>query len=398
MADRDPIIPEGYHKYATKTQMTYIEAVNETGSYRAAERLLFGTDETDKVGAALRRMFAAAAAQGFAPDHDYTHTVPAPFVAKGVSTHYVTDKETGQVRVGSQWVKSRLDDGQYRIALEAAFAAMSDDLPRLDPLQRPLTTKAKLLNLYTLTDCHVGMLAWRHEGGKDWDLKIAERTLFDCFEQMVASAPPAETCVINQLGDFLHTDGLEPVTPTGHNVLDADGRFSKMVAIAVRLLRRMVDLALMKHERVIVLLAEGNHDMASSVWLRVMFKALYENEPRVEVIETPLPYYAVQHGQTMLGFHHGHLKKPDLLTAVMAAQFAPIWGATTKRYAHMGHMHSLYEREHAGMVVTQHPTLAPRDAYAARGGWFNESAATVVTYHDEFGQVAKTTVTPEMVN
>jgi len=46
--------------------------------------------------------------------------------------------------------------------------------------------------------------------------------------------------------------------------------------------------------------------------------------------------------------------------------------------------------------VIQHPTLSARDAYAARGGWISERAATVITYHERFGQVARNTVVPEM--
>jgi hypothetical protein len=242
------------------------------------------------------------------------------------------------------------------------------------------------------------MLAWHKEGGADWDLGIAERTLFGCFEQMIASAPPAESCIVNQLGDFLHYDGLSPVTPTSGHVLDSDGRFSKMVAVAIKLLRRIVDLALLKHSRVTVIMAEGNHDMASSVWLRLMFKALYENEPRLTVLDCELPYYALQHGKTMLAFHHGHLKKPDQFPLIFAAQYGEMWGLTTKRYAHSGHQHHRYVKEHGGMTVTQHPTLAARDAYASRGGWFAERAALALTYHDVHGQVAEQTIYPEMLS
>lgn len=200
-----------------------------------------------------------------------------------------------------------------------------------------------------------------------------------------------------QLGDFLHSDGISPVTPTSGHVLDADGRFSKVVQVAVRILRRMVDLALMRHEKVLVLMAEGNHDISSSIWLRAMFAALYEREPRVEVIDSPLPYYAYQHGKTMLAWHHGHLRKNDQLPLLFAAQFPKLWGATTKRYVHTGHRHHVEEREHSGMTVIQHPTLTARDAYAARGGWIAERQATAITYHAEYGQVARNTVVPEML-
>ena len=154
---------------------------------------------------------------------------------------------------------------------------------------------------------------------------------------------------------------------------------------------------LSKHERVIVLLAEGNHDTVSSIWLRALFRAVYENEPRVEVMESALPYYVIQHGETMLGFHHGHLQKNAQLPILMAAQFPKEWGSTTKRYVHTGHRHHVEEKEHSGVTVTQHPTLAARDAYAARGGWHAERMIQSITYHAKHGQVARSFSTPEML-
>lgn len=261
----------------------------------------------------------------------------------------------------------------------------------------PQLVSAQLATLYTITDAHVGALSWGKETGADWDLPIAERILTGCFESLAAGTPPSRVGIVAQLGDFLHSDGISPVTPTSGHVLDADGRFSKVVQVAVRILRRMVDLALMRHEKVLVLMAEGNHDISSSIWLRAMFAALYEREPRVEVIDSPLPYYAYQHGKTMLAWHHGHLRKNDQLPLLFAAQFPKLWGATTKRYVHTGHRHHVEEREHSGMTVIQHPTLTARDAYAARGGWIAERQATAITYHAEYGQVARNTVVPEML-
>lgn len=50
-----------------------------------------------------------------------------------------------------------------------------------------------------------------------------------------------------------------------------------------------------------------------------------------------------------------------------------------------------------GITVHQHPTLAAKDAYAARGGWLSMRQATAITYHSTFGEVARNTVTPEML-
>jgi len=384
------ILDPALKRWAQGRQAEFVDAVNMHGSISSAERALGLAN--DVIGRSLRGLKKRAAERAYSPEHGWTNTVPDPHVAKGVSTLYGKD---GEVKL--QWVKSRLDDERREAAMRAATEAMSAELPRLDPLEGPEHAARQLCNLFTITDFHMGAMAWRLEGGADWDLRIAEATLMGAFERMIAASPVAGMAVVNVQGDFLHADGLMPVTPTSHHVLDADGRFSKVVAVAIKCIRRMVDWALMRHERVHLLICEGNHDIASSLWLRHMFKALYENEPRLDVNDSELPYYAVQHGDVMLAFHHGHMRKNDQLPLLFAAQFPAMWGATTKRYCHTGHRHHEEVKEHSGMSVHQHPTLAARDAYAARGGWHAERRALGITYHERFGKVGEVSVTPEML-
>lgn len=387
------IIDTRLEEFATDVQSRYLRAINEHGSIAKAAKAIGAS--ASGMGDAIIRLKKNAALKGYSPDHSMTRTVPDGFVVKGVSTYYDKDgKPSGQ------WVKSTVDQERVKEMMREAFDAMAQDLPRLKPIKKPDVTNDDLVNLYTLTDSHVGMLAWERENLDplgNWDLSIAERTLTGCFEYMVKSSPAAKVGIVAQLGDWLHSDGLQAVTPTSGHLLDQDGRFPKVVKAAIRILRRIVDFALLRHEKVIVLMAEGNHDLASSVWLRAMFSALYENEPRVEVIDSEIPYYVYQHGSVMLAWHHGHLKKNDSLPLLFAAQFPKMWGDTVKRYAHCGHRHHVEEKEHSGITVIQHSTLAARDAYASRGGWMSERQCTSITYHSKYGQVARQTVTPEML-
>ncbi len=380
-----------YKEFANETELRYLEAYERLGSVTKVAREL-GV-QRQSVQSAFRSLRKRAAKAGFAPKHDMTHTVPEGFGVSKVSTLY---NEEGQVK--AQWVQSKPEDVHREELFHATVEALAAQLPRMPAVEQPTLVYTNLLNLYTITDYHVGALAWHQEGGADWDLRIAERTLNSTFGVMIDQAPRAYTGMIAILGDFLHSDGLLPVTPSSGHVLDQDGRFSKIVAASVNLIRYTVQRALEKHQKVVLLLAEGNHDMASSVWLRTLFKALYEYEPRVEVIDTPLPYYAYQHGRTMLAFHHGHLAKNANLPLIFAAQYPVMWGDTVKRYCHTGHRHHIDEKEYNGMLVTQHSTLAARDAYAARGGWMSERQAMAITYHDVHGQVARSIVTPEMLS
>jgi len=384
------VVDDNLYQFATVRQIEYLNAIREHKSICAAAKAL--DIDQPAISKAIGRLKAKAALQGYSPEHDMRHLVPDGFKVKGVSTYY--DKD-GKPR--GQWVKSNADADRREELIREAVESLKDEIPRLEPVNKPLITADELCNLYTFTDYHMGMLAWHKEGGADWDLKIAEKMIMDVFEQMMISTPYATVGFINQLGDFLHSDGILPVTPTSGHILDQDGRFSKIVGVTLKVLRRIIDIALMRHDKVIVLLAEGNHDITSSIWLRIAFKMLYEKEPRVEIIDSESPYYCYQHGQTMLAFHHGHLSKNDSLPILFASQYSQVWGNTTKRYAHTGHRHHAEEKEHSGMKVIQHPTLAARDAHASRHGYISEREATAITYHRKHGQVARATITPEMV-
>lgn len=384
-------IDEKLFEYATDYEKKLLQAINDHGSASAAS-LSFGLNK-GAASQAYLRVKRRAATQGYAPEHDFTRPVPDGFTAKGISTYYNSEgKPTGQ------WVKASLDAERQQELFSQAVNAMASELPRLTPIVAPEQLNADLMTLYTLTDAHIGMLAWHRENMQaDWDLAIAETVIVGCFEQIIKCSPDSETAVLNQLGDLLHYDGLSAVTPTSGHVLDADGRFTKMVEVAVRVLRRIINMLLAKHKHVHIILAEGNHDMASSVWLRTMFKALFENEPRITVDDSALPYYAYEFGEVMLTFHHSHLKKFGAMREVIPAMFSAIWGRTTKRYCHTGNYHHTKEEEHAGMKVFQHPTLAARDAYASRGAWFSDREICSITYHRKFGQGLRVYACPEML-
>lgn len=364
-----------------------IRLVSEYGSITEAARVIGMNRETlqGRVNKARR-----AVASGTL-DADIADRVPDGFNAKGVSTLY--DAE-GNIR--AQWVKTSVDAEKAREAQEAVIAAMAADIPRAAPVAAPDGVLGHLLTLYTFTDYHVGMLAWGKESGDDWDLAIAENLGSRAMSSLVDGAPASESAIVNIQGDFLHFDGLLPITPTHGHVLDADSRFGKVVGVAIRLIRQLVGIALEKHGHVTLLVAEGNHDVAASLWLRKLFGALYENEPRVTVHDSELPYYAIAWGDNLLGFHHGHLRKNDQLPTLFAAQFREMWGKSKRAYIHTGHRHHKEVREHPGAEVHQHPTLAARDAYAARGGWWSERKITAITYSKSHGEVATNTVTPEM--
>lgn len=375
--------------YATPKQREYIKLLENYSCVKDAERAVGLANDT--IGHPLRRLFKHAASKGYAPGHFDQGVAPGNRMGK------VTIQRAADGSVERTWERQHPEQESALEALREAVAGILEPIVPLPPLLAPDHANDDLCNLYTYSDFHLGMLAQEEEGGANWDIKIAERTLVGSFGMMLAQSPPAHTGIVNIQGDMLHSDGLLPVTPAHRHVLDQDGRFSRIVAVAIRSIRALINMALQKHPAVHVIICEGNHDEASSVWLRLMFQALYENEPRVSVNASELPFYVFEWGRTMLGFHHGHKVKNEQLPLLFAAQFPDVWGRTTKRAVHCGHRHHCDEKEYNGVTIVQHPTIAARDAYAARGGWIADRAVQSITYSKRFGQVGRVFVTPEML-
>jgi hypothetical protein len=382
---------EALKEFATPTQLKYINAIRENGSQRAAARHL-GVDHAAIVHA-MTRLKNAAAIRGALPLTGM-QPVPAPFLLKGESLLH--NKRTGEDLL--VWRKTKLDDAQRWEMIKEAFEGIAAELPRLKPAKAPKTGKEELLNLVTITDLHVGMRAWIAETGANWDLKIAEQVAVGVFFDLLGRAPKARTCVIANLGDFFHYDGVMPVTPTSGHILDADSRYPKMFETGINIMRRIVDKALETHDEVHLLFEEGNHDMISTpVALKFVFKALYEKDNRVKFIDGIAPYHCFEFGKVMLAWHHSHLKPMEQLDRVFAHMFAEVWGRTKFRYGNTGDKHHLKVVDNFGMTMTQHATLAGMDAYAARHGYAAAREATLITYHKERGKVSSITSTPEMV-
>lgn len=341
----------------------------------------------------IRIRKAKLAKKGVGHGRDVSHLVPDGYKIKGTSS--LVD-EFGNTKL--QWVKTDTDAERQVELMKAIIEGMKAEITPVAPVKAVRAKRDdKLLNLYTVSDFHLGMLAWADESGDDWDMKIAEDLFSRWFDAAFQKAPDAGTGVINLLGDLAHFDSLDAVTPASGHVLDADTRYQKLVRYMIRMVRRVVGMALVKHKNVRLLIVQGNHDESGMIWLAEMFSTLYDNEPRVFVDTSPDVYKMVQHGKTTLFFHHGHKARFDAIEPVMIAKFRKAFGESVYSYAHVGHLHHQKIVESRNMIVEQHRTLAAKDAYASRGGWMSGRSANVITYSAEYGEVARLTISPEML-
>ncbi|MND60595.1 hypothetical protein D3C80_518270 [compost metagenome] len=386
-----------YQQHGTITKAAAACGVKKSAFHdsikRAAELGLMGPKET-LPGYAIKSLTET-------PNGTYMRQTkeagPVYEATAGMAVKGKTTLVNSEGRIVTQHIMERADADQQRAAITAMVEALKEDLPRISIMPAPRGANAELLNFFCVTDAHFGMLAWREETGSDYDIEIAEKLVTDWFSAAIDLAPDAHTAILAQLGDLMHHDALESVTPAHKHVLDADSRLQKVIRIVIRTIRRIIDMLLQKHRHVHIIMAQGNHDPASSAWLREMLAAMYENEPRITVDNSPSLYYAYEWGSTAIFAHHGHKRGVNNVDATLAGKFREMYGRSKYAYAHIGHLHSDEGRKSGLMYVERHETLAAPDAYAAGGGWLSGRSAKIITYSKLHGEVSRLTLRPEMV-
>ena len=363
-----------------------VDALKEHGSQnKAAEALGISR-------ATLQHQLRKAALAGTAPGHFNSGVAPGYRMGK------VTVQRDAGGNVVQTWERQSPDAAAMWSGMEAVREAFMADIPRDQPVARPARGfNPDLLNQYIVTDSHFGMLSWAEETGADYDLKIAGELLLDWFATAIAASECAHTAILAQLGDLVHYDSMVPVTPIHRHVLDADSRFPKVVKVASRVMRRVCRILLAKYQEVRVVIAPGNHDTASAVWIRDGLAAQFEDEPRFVMNERPGPYFVEEWGRTALFYHHGDKRGIANIDATLAGKFREIYGKSQQAYAHIGHFHSDEGRKTGLMYVERHETLAPPDAHAAWGGWLSGRSGKVITYHKEDGEWSRLTRRPARV-
>lgn len=363
---------------------------------RAAEKGLLGTKPvlpgfriaqitTDKDGAAISIQQK--------PERGDVFEVPAGHSIKGISAF--VDASSG--REIAKWVKTKKEFPTEEL-IRTVVDELKKEIVPAKPVQPPKQYAPLLLNQYICTDHHFGMLVWGEEvSGLSYDIKIAEEVILDWFRSAIALSPDAHTAVFAQLGDYMHHDSLEAVTPTNRNILEVDSRLQKIIRVVIRVTRQIIAMLLQKHRHVRVIMASANHDPASSAWMRELLQALYENEPRISIDTSPDIYYCYEWGNTALFYHHGHKRNVNNVDSTFAGKFKEVYGRSNRAYAHIGHMHNDAVVDSNLMRVERHRTLAPPDAYANHLGFVSAQDAKVITYHKKYGEISRLTLSPALV-
>jgi hypothetical protein len=313
--------------------------------------------------------------------------VPAGHAVKGVSA--LVD---GEGRTVQKWIKTKegvLDPIHVAEHIAKVFANYKPAAPKAPSLKRYDT---ELCTLIPCNDWHIGMFSWGKQTGKNWDLKIAEKTIGDAAVETVTRTPASKECIILGGGDLLHADNKRNET-TGGTPQDVDGRYEKGIDVATRLMLRTIDAALRRHQHVTVRILKGNHDEHASVAVLYFLKGFYRKEPRITIDSDPADYFWFRFGQVILGACHGHQSSNHIakMPSIMAHRRAEDWGATKHRYVHGFHLHhsAKIATEGNGVICEVHQAPIPQDAWHFASGFLSGRSMQAITYHAKFGEIGR---------
>lgn len=377
--------------YATVRQLEYLEAIDKYGSNQKASIALGISRRT--IDQSIVSLKKKAALQGYSPANDMTRTVPDGFKVRGVSTLY--DKEGNKA---AQWVKSSADDDRRAEMFKAFIAELCEDVKGKAPIVTPpVTTDSQLLAVYPIGDHHHGMYADGAETGSNYDCSIASHSLETAVNYLATLAPPAETALLINLGDYYHANDSTNETPGHGNRLDVDTRYGQVMYSGAMALVKCVLRLLEKHQKVIVWNMRGNHDPDAAMSLAMAMCFYFHNEPRVVVDMGSSLYKYFRFGNNLIGSHHGHGAKGGDLPLIMATDKKEDWGQTEHRVFHCGHIHHKTAKEYPGVVVETHRTLAGSDAWHAGKGYRSKRDMNAIVYHADFGEIQRTRFDMKMV-
>jgi hypothetical protein len=237
------------------------------------------------------------------------------------------------------------------------------------------------------------MLAHESETGKNFDLKIAEREILTAFAIALSEMPNVDRVVLNDLGDFTHTENFAGETERSRNRLDVDTRFAKMIRSYSRIMRQLVDMLLQKATVVDVIVNQGNHSRTNDIWMCELLKVAYGHTGRVNVLDNESPFIGYRMGNTFVMVHHGDLARMEKLTGVMITDFRKDFGETEFHYIDTGHVHHrMVSKEHPSVTIESFNTLSPGDKHHHDAAYRSRQSMTVVYRSREYGEVGRRVV------
>ena len=368
----------------TEYQKQVVEAYLESGSYNGAARIL------EKDPSNMRKLIKQLEAQGDVP---WRSAAPSPnhLAVKSSTVQYNSKGEVIQ-----EW-RRQFPTLELMQDVVDGLCEQVKGKGKVSKAKASKKTGEDILFEIDLFDAHVGMYADEKETlDGDYNCDIAAQRMIEATEALASRANNPSKCVLVFGGDMLHVDNRSNQTPASGHVLDADGRYHRIVNYIIAACTKCVDIAARIAPEVEIVVLEGNHSAHSELWLGHVLKAYYSNCDNIEIKTTPNPRKHLIWGDNLLLWAHGDKIAAQKWSMIIAAEFAKEWGATKYRHLKCGHVHHkktiapVIVDEQSGLVVEYLEALCATDAWHAGAGFVgSQKGASAFEYHKTEGLLTR---------
>ncbi len=288
-------------------------------------------------------------------------------------------------------LKPRAGPGK-REMIESMFASASKVLRQPSKAKRLRSSASGLWQVLVVADPHFGKYAWgKTTGHDDYDLSLAQSLVGDAAAELleIGDVQLPERRTIALLGDLFHYDTPGGTTTSG-TPLERDGRLQKMIEIGSDCLLGIIERS---GETVPtdVVIVNGNHDEVLTWGFQRIMQERFKRHKNVVIKGDYTGRQYLSHGNTLLGFAHGHKAKRKL-PQIMALEASQQWSKCGYREWHTGHFHS-QAAEHQrpletidAVTVRTAPALCPPDDWHSIHGFVgSRQAMESFCYRNEGG-------------
>ena len=298
------------------------------------------------------------------------------------------------------WLVRKTDEIHARKAVDDILADLRKHSPKVARIKYPKAPE-NLIYEIDFPDLHFGRLAWAEESGKDYDVKIARKTVQKALARLLSYADKFKISkVLLPVGnDWFNVDNKHDTTVNG-TPQQEDTRWAKTFRLGRQLACEMIETC-MQIAPVSVLIIPGNHDEQRSFYMGDSLDCYFRNNQNVEVDNKANKRKYKLYGTNLIGFTHGDYENVDQLPSIMATEVPLLWGKSKVREWHIAHIHkkkSLELRidEKLGVTIRVQRSLAPADTWTHDHGFVGSvKAAEGFLWHPSEGLVAQFTAIGE---
>jgi hypothetical protein len=315
--------------------------------------------------------------------------IPEGLPLSGYKVKSTTTLYDGEGDAKLTWVRTAESEPsleEISVQIRAALDGYEPPAP-LGGVAAPIDSD--LVTVYPLADWHIGLLSWKKETGHNYDLKIGQAIIKGSMTRLIAGSPNSQQGVVLGLGDLMHADNYRNQTARSGNILDVDGRYPRTLLVSTQLIIYTVDLALQKHESVLLRILPGNHDDQSAIAVTLALSLFYQNNPRVTVDDDAGRFWWWSWGKCFLGATHGDQAKMRDLPLIMAARNPEAWGKSKYRHVYTGHIHKETSIDPGGVKVESFQTPVAPDSWTSGMGYCPTRSVSSITLHKDQGEIIR---------